>query len=113
MLVASAWSECKVLTGELFLNGDGGLKGKMSTKGSCGGGIRNRNISCLLTSSEKPADMSYCTHLPQLHRIERYELQISFKMFCYWFKDNLELLLKLLHQFLITAAMLNATTTVI
>ena len=69
-LKASAWSDCRVLLDNILAGGDQMRQG-MSSSGSCGGGTRSRNISCLLTSSKQPVDMSFCIHLPQLHRVER------------------------------------------
>ena len=43
----------------------------MSNSGGCGGGIRARNVSCVLSTSRQPVEISSCVFLPQLHKTER------------------------------------------
>ncbi len=61
-LVASGWSECKVKD----MNGNVAI---------CGGGLQDRNISCLKTDGRQPVDLSFCSHLnrgKQLARVQRF-----------------------------------------
>ena len=69
--MASEWSKCKVLLENAAPGGSNQMQQEMSSSGSCGGDIRTRNVSCILTGSEQPVDVSLCTHLPQLHKAER------------------------------------------
>ena len=60
-LVASGWSDCKVVD----LSGNRAI---------CGGGLQERNISCLNLNKDqlsKPVDFEFCSHLPQLDRLQR------------------------------------------
>ena len=60
-LVASGWSNCRVVD----LNGN---------VGNCGGGLEERNISCLSLKENRlpqPVDLGFCSHLPQLPRLQR------------------------------------------
>ena len=38
----------------------------------CGGGLQDRNVSCLLKEGRRPVEASFCSHLPQLPRVQRY-----------------------------------------
>ena len=58
-LVASAWSPCQVQD----MNGNPAI---------CGGGLQDRNISCLKTKGQKPVDLRLCSSLIQLTRVQRY-----------------------------------------
>ena len=58
-LVASAWSPCQVQD----MNGNPAI---------CGGGLQDRNISCLKTKGQKPVDLRLCSGLIQLTRVQRY-----------------------------------------
>ena len=69
MLVASEWSKCRVLLDDA--PGTDPIQQQMSSSGSCGGGIRTRNVSCVLSFSNQPVDISYCVELQQLHKSER------------------------------------------
>ena len=51
--------------------GNDQMQQELSNSGSCGGGIRTRNVSCVISSSEQPVDLSFCVSLPQLHKTER------------------------------------------
>lgn len=62
-LVASGWSDCQVVD----LSGNRAI---------CGGGLQDRNISCLSLNQNRlpqPVDFGFCSHLPQLARLQRYE----------------------------------------
>lgn len=37
----------------------------------CGGGLQERNISCLQNQGQQPVDKSLCANLPQLPRLQR------------------------------------------
>ena len=69
MLVASEWNKCTVLLDDA--PGNDQMQQEMSSSGSCGGGIRTRNVSCVLSFSNQPVDISFCVELPQLHKSER------------------------------------------
>ena len=77
-LVASEWSECRVLIENTpspppGRNNDP-LQQQMSStssRGSCGGGIRTRNVSCILANTNQPVDGTFCVELQQIHRTER------------------------------------------
>ena len=80
-LVASEWSECKVLIENTPSQPTGGNNGPIqqqmassssSSRGSCGGGIRTRNVSCVLAYKNQPIDDSFCIDLKQIHRTERW-----------------------------------------
>ena len=57
-LVASAWSPCRVQD----MNGNAAI---------CGGGLQDRNISCLKSEGQKPVDLRLCSSLVQLTRVQR------------------------------------------
>lgn len=57
-LVASGWSECKVVD----------MSGNVAI---CGGGLQDRNISCLQSETRQPVDLSKCSHLSQMPRVQR------------------------------------------
>ena len=60
-LVASGWSDCQVVD----LSGNRAI---------CGGGLQDRNISCLSLNQNRlpqPVDFGFCSHLPQLARLQR------------------------------------------
>ena len=80
-LVASEWSECKVLIENIPSQptgrNDDPIQQQMSStssssRGSCGGGIRTRNVSCVLAYKNQPIDYSFCIELKQVHRTERW-----------------------------------------
>ena len=78
-LAASEWSECRVLLENTPSpppgRNDGPTQQQMasssSSRGSCGGGLRTRNVSCVLTHTNQPVDVSFCVELQQIHKTER------------------------------------------
>ena len=58
LLVASGWSQCRVAD----INGEAAI---------CGGGLQDRNVSCLSNEGRRPVDLSFCSHLSQLPRVQR------------------------------------------
>ena len=58
MLAASSWGPCRVID-------QGG------NQAICGGGLQNRNISCLRSQGRQPVDLQQCYRLPQLPRVQR------------------------------------------
>lgn len=78
-LVASEWSECRVLQGNTpspppGRNNDAAqqrMSSASASRGSCGGGLRTRNVSCVLTYTNQPVDVSFCIELQQIHKTER------------------------------------------
>ena len=57
-LTASSWGPCRV-------------EDQSGNQAICGGGLQERNISCLRSQGRQPVDLQKCSGLPQLPRVQR------------------------------------------